>query len=263
MTIIEYNILKESTLHVVLRLSGKKPIILFYPSVHNEIKEQTITKLQLNCDHVIRTNMYPEPKITYKHASLNKIKYEWSIDVHNNGTIIDHTNRQYSYIFWEMETTELIKLNNKFNFIESIVHSIQNIDFMAPIIINSKDIYLLDIFLENYGLNVKERNDLITFWLPQLQSKKYVKLQIMGSLKSNNINVFFNSSYYDEVAELEFKNEKNEQSKFNYVLRIFLLFQSLNETESISTYIEQHESLRRTILENKNYVVEWGGMEIY
>ncbi len=70
-TLISYNLLKESTVHQVLRLRGDKPIILFYPN-ENNIKEQTITKLELDGEYVERTHMYPEPKTIYQHSKTNK-----------------------------------------------------------------------------------------------------------------------------------------------------------------------------------------------
>lgn len=268
-TVSYYNITRECTVHVVLRLTGKKPVILFYPT-NDGVKENTKTTLELDNDYMVRTSMYPEPKTTYRHGKNNKMKYEWETNVQNDGTITDHNSQQYSYIFWEMESALNSSKSsiNKFKFIETFEHTseTENINFTAPIIIRLSNLHLLDVFLENHGLNVKERNDLITYWLQQLQQKQYLKFQIIGSLKSNNIVMFYNSLDYDNIAKLEFKNEKNEPSKFNYVLRIMLLFQQLDELGQNDIIYENIESAinpRQTILNGTNHVVEWGGMQIY
>lgn len=268
-TVNHYNIYRECTLHVVLRLTGKKPVILFYPIV-DEIKENTKTTLELDNDYMVRTSMYPEPKTTYRHGKNNKMKYEWNINIQNDGTFMDHNSRQYLYIFWEMESALNSSKNavNKFKFIDTFDHTYktENINFLAPMIIRSSNLHLLDIFLENYGLNIKERNDLITYWLPELQKKQYIKFQVVGSLKSNNIIMFYNSSDYDNIAKLELKDENNEPSKFNYVLRIMLLFKQLDElgpNEIIHENIETSINPRQTILNGTNHVIEWGGMQIY
>ena len=133
-TLADYNIQKESTIHMVL----KKPVIYVYPEKPMEVSVSiNITKGKFSV-------VYPK---------FNEANNSWKIKANPNGDI-EINNRKYPYLFYECDSYFNQETNEGF-----IVDDKTACDF-------------LEEKLTFLGLNDKEKTDFITFWLPVLLSNK-------------------------------------------------------------------------------------------
>lgn len=128
-TFADYNIQKESTLHLVL----KKPIIYLYP------EKPTTVAVKVTLKNGKFSNVYP--KFTKENT--------WECAAEPSGKITIGK-RAYPYLFWEADAYP------KFNFDQGFVVASENA------------IQFLEEKLQILGLNEKEMTDFITFWLPAL-----------------------------------------------------------------------------------------------
>ena len=133
-TLADYNIQKESTLHLVL----KKPIIYVYP------KEPMSVAINVNITKGKFKVVYPR---------FNEGNNSWKIDANPNGDI-KIKNRIYPYLFYECDSYFEQDTNEGF-----IVD-----DKTAEEFLEEK--------LKILGLNDREMTDFITFWLPTLLDNK-------------------------------------------------------------------------------------------
>ena len=133
-TLADYNIQKESTLHMVL----KKPVIYVYP------EKQMDVSVSINIQQGKFTVVYPK---------FNEGNNSWKIKANPNGDI-EINNRKYPYLFYECDSYFNQEMNEGF-----IVDDKSASDF-------------LEEKLKYLGLNDKEMTDFITFWLPVLLSNK-------------------------------------------------------------------------------------------
>ena len=133
-TLADYNIQKESTLHLTLR----KPIIYLYPE-----KSMNIS-VNLNI---------PEGKFTSVYPKFNEKENTWNVEGNPNGDI-KLNNKMYPYLFYECDSYFPQETNEGF-----IVEDKSAIDF-------------LEEKLKILGLNDKEMTDFITYWLPTLLANK-------------------------------------------------------------------------------------------
>ena len=191
-TLADYNIQKESTLHMVL----KKPVIYVYPEKPMEVSVSiNITKGKFSV-------VYPK---------FNEGNNTWKIKANPNGDI-EINNRKYPYLFYEcdsyfnQETKEgfIVDENNAEAFLE------EKLKFL--------------------GLNDKEKTDFITFWLPVLlknklslcsfQSKEFFEhIPMNVSPKPDTlIRIFLTIKKIDAPIEVkEQKLERHERKGFTVV----------------------------------------------
>ena len=133
-TLADYNIQKESTLHLVL----KKPVIYLYPEKPMDVS------VNINITKGTFSVVYPR---------FNEGKNSWKVKANPNGDI-EINNRKYPYLFYECNSYFNQEINEGF-----IVDGETAIDF-------------LEEKLKLLGLNDKEMTDFITFWLPVLLNNK-------------------------------------------------------------------------------------------
>ena len=133
-TLADYNIQKESTLHMVL----KKPIIYLYPEKSMKIS------VNLNISEAKFTVVYPK---------FNEKNNTWNVEGNPNGDI-KINNKMYPYLYYECDSYFTQETKEGF-----VVEDKNAIDF-------------LEEKLKILGLNNKEMADFITFWLPTLLSNK-------------------------------------------------------------------------------------------
>ena len=133
-TLADYNIQKESTLHMVL----KKPVIYLYPEKAMDVS------VNIN---IIKGNfsvVYPQ---------FNEGNNTWKVKANPNGDI-ELNNRKYPYLFYECDS-----------YFEQ--------DTKEGFIVDDKTaVKFLEEKLKFMGLNEKETTDFITFWLPVLLKNK-------------------------------------------------------------------------------------------
>ena len=177
----------------------EKPIIYLYP--------ETITNVKVQLDY--------NGKLLHTYPKYNK---GWDVKAYPNGTLFDKNGKEYYALFWEGEP------NKKFNVNEGFVIS------------GKKTLEFLEETLAQLGLNRKEANEFIIYWLPKLESNPY------------NL-IHFSTSEYKEIAEL------NIQPKPDTLIRVMMIYKPLNKPISINK--QDISSIKK---ERKGFtVVEWGG----
>ena len=191
-TLADYNIQKESTIHMVL----KKPVIYVYPEKPMEVSVSiNITKGKFSV-------VYPK---------FNEGNNSWKIKANPNGDI-EINNRKYPYLFYECDSYFNQETNEGF-----IVDE------------NNAETFLKEK-LKFLGLNDKEKTDFITFWLPVLlknklslcsfQSKEFFEhIPMNVSPKPDTlIRIFLTIKKIDAPIEVkEQKLERHERKGFTVV----------------------------------------------
>jgi hypothetical protein len=181
----------------------EKPVIYLYPSTPTAVNVKVlIGKNQL-------THTYPK----YNPAT------GWQVMAQPNGDLVDvHTKKEYYALFWEAQDEQKFQLSEGFS-----VAGSQTADF-------------LDAKLAELGLNRREANEFIMYWLPRMENNPY-----------NTIH--FAAESYTNAYPLEISPRPDA------LIRVFMVFQPTNEPVKIPA--QTFETPKR-----KGFtVVEWGGSE--
>jgi len=179
-----------------------KPVIYVYPTEDIDVTIKVSNPGDL-------TTTYP------------KYNKEWKVKAHTDGTLIDSNNKKYYALYWESE-------NNKKNPIKEDGFVVKGKDSAS----------FLEEKLEILGLNYKEANEFIMYWLPKLESNKYnyIRFQTMDEINNN--------------MELDINPEPDT------LIRVMMEYKGLDKKIEV-----KEQSL--TKVERFGYtVVEWGGTEI-
>ena len=182
--------------------SVDKPIIYIYPEEQINLTVKLGYKEKITCS-------YPE----YKSG--------WNIIAKPDGTLIDiETGRSLYALYWEgIEDKEYT--------------------FTDGFVVKGEDtIEFLEQKLEILGLNYKEAQEFIVYWLPKMQNNKYNYIRFATIDEINN------------YMPLEFSVQPDT------LIRVLMQFKGLDE------YIEIPEQKLETPKRNGFVVVEWGGTEI-
>ena len=218
----EVGIIDGSMLYMLKRL--KKPVILFYNYEHGE---NISVKIKLDCNLWRFDKVYPLPK---KQDSNNLI---WEVIYHENNKLINPlTKRQYSSLFWEANITGVTYMEN------CNVFTLEKFFCCA-----SSDIEdFLDNILDHIGLNTQERFDLISYWLPELKGKTYIKFS------------FLDQEVYNKIALMEIKPMPKK------ILRVILIFLPVETYEESTLSISEIPNFDRS--QKESTVIEWGGLNL-
>lgn len=179
-----------------------KPIIYLYPE-----KNTNITVTLSNPERL--THTYP------------KYKSKWEINATSNGTLTDlKTEKKYYALYWEAIDNSTIDMSEGF-------------------IVAGKDVSkFLEEKLEMLGLNYKESQEFVIYWLPILESNKYNFIRFRTQDEINN------------YMELDIS------PKPDTIIRVIMDFKKINKPISIKEQtLENNERIGFT-------VVEWGAREI-
>lgn len=177
-----------------------KPIIYIYP------EEEIDVNVRLGYKDLL-TVSYP------------KYNNGWSVRALEDGTLIDkNTNRELYALYYES--------NNKIKF------NVQEDGFVVK---GSEVSSFLEEKLQILGLNSKEINEFIIYWLPILESNKYNYIRFATEEEINE----------NMPLDVEPKPES--------VIRVLMTFKGLDEM------IEVREQDLTTVKRNGYSVVEWGG----
>ena len=181
-----------------------KPIIYLYPE--NEI------------DVTVRLGA-PE-KITISYPKYNN---GWDITAYPNGDLIDKSsgNKLYS-LYWEGE------------------RDTSKLDLATGFVVKSEDVAnFLEEKLEILGLNYREKEEFIVYWLPKLEANKY------------NYIYFATEEDINSDMPLEFSIQPDT------IIRVRMIFKGLDEYKNIE------EQMLEPAPEREGFtVVEWGGTEL-
>ncbi len=192
-----------------------KPIIYIYP------EQEVNLQVELGNPELITTS-YP-----------NYFKYNgWNVKASPDGDLEDkNTNKKLYSLYWEG------KMNNIDNGISTgfVVKGEEVADF-------------LDEKLEILGLNYKEREEFIVYWLPKLEKNKYNFIRFALTDECNE--------YMPLIINEEKEDGTLEKAEVDTLIRVLMIFKPLNhEIEVKEQILPKQERIGFT-------VVEWGGSEL-
>ena len=182
-----------------------KPVIYLYPTEDTDITVKLSNPENLTC-------VYPN------------YNNEWTVHAKKDGTLIDKiTGRQYYCLYYEA-------LNNK---------NYSNNNLNEGFVINSSEITkFLEEKLKTLGLNDKESEEFIIYWLPKLQNHKYIFIR------------------FQSIEEINQNMSLSFSQKPDSLIRVMMEWKGLKEKINVKEQI-------LTPATRKGFtVVEWGGTEI-
>lgn len=193
----------------VLMLSGcesvfggrdAKPVIYLYP------EEETAVTVALDYGGML-TCTYP--------AAQDGV---WTVTASPDGTLRDEEGQEYSYLFWEGTCAA-------------------SYDFSEGFCVSGADTAaFLEEALSSLGLNRREANEFIVYWLPQMEQNPY------------NL-ISFQAEAYTDHARLEISPRPDS------VLRVFMAWKALDEP------VELPAQTLPAFVRTGFTVVEWGGAD--
>ena len=182
-------------------LPAAKPVLYLYPEEEMEIT------VSLDLDGAL-TCTYPA--------------YEggWTVTAAPDGTLTDGSGQTYNYLYWEAD-----------------LHT--DCDFSTGFCVAGSDTAaFLEAALANLGLNRREANEFIVYWLPQMEQNAY------------NL-ISFQSDAYTEAVALTITPQPDT------LLRIFMAWKPL--TDAVDLPPQTLTAPARADFT----AVEWGGSKVY
>ncbi len=179
-----------------------KPIIYLYPE---EIMD-------------VRVELHLQGTLTHSYP-----KYEngWTVAAHPDGTLFDAEGKEYYALYWEGENAVPFTLNE------------------GTVVAGENTVAFLESALETLGLNRREANEFIMYWLPRMENNAY------------NL-IHFSTDEYAKIAELTITPTPET------MIRVMMVFQPLKSEITVP-----HQDLELLRNERKGFtVVEWGGKEM-
>ena len=179
---------------------ARKPVIYLYREEEMEVSVQLLLDGKLTCT-------YP----AYDSG--------WQVTVTPDGTLTDAKGQTYSYLYWEGETTATWDMAEGF--------CVKGEDTAA----------FLEDALAKLGLNRKEANEFIVYWLPLMERNPY------------NI-ISFQMDIYPDTAQLQIDPAPDT------LIRVFMVWQAAD------TFTQLPEQELSAPERTGFTVVEWGGAEV-
>lgn len=181
---------------------AEKPVLYLYP-------EDTV-------DVNVRIEL-ANHEMVYDYPRYNE---GWNITATPSGNLYDDAQKQYYCLFWETKGPAID----------------ENLD-EGYVIHKSEAIEFLESKLAQLGLNARESNEFIIYWLPKLEQSEYSA-------------VHFAFESYEEVAKLKITPEPDQ------LIRVMMLF------EPLEAPIELREQQLPTTPKRHGFTaVEWGGSQ--
>lgn len=178
-----------------------KPIIYLYPEKEEKVSVKVNKKEILTCT-------YP------------KYNDGWNVTAYLDGTLEDGNGRKYYALYWE----------GKYDV---------KVDMTKGFCVKGEDtIKFLEEKLEKLGLNEREAEEFIVYWLPQLENNEY------------------NYIYFKQTEEVNDITGLDISPKPDTLIRILMVFKPLNK----EIKVEEQEIV--TPSREGFTVVEWGGSKI-
>ena len=179
---------------------AEKPVIYLYP------EKETDVSVTLDYSGTL-TSTYP------------KYTDGWRISAAPDGTLTDCTGREYYCLYWEGESDAQYDLTRGF-----VVKGEDTVEF-------------LEDALSKLGLNEREANEFIIYWLPRMEVNAY------------NL-ISFQSEAYTDNAVLDITPTPDT------LIRVFMVWKKLDAPLDI-------EAQELVAPERSGFtVIEWGGTEI-
>lgn len=178
----------------------EKPVIYLYPEEETKVD----VKLSLN------------GRFTCTYPAYNN---GWSVVASPDGTLTDESGQTYNYLYWEGVTRA-------------------EYDFSKGFCIKGSDTAkFFEYALPKLGLNRREANEFIVYWLPLLEKNEY------------NL-ISFQNEAYTESARLDITPAPDT------LIRVFMAYKALDE------YVEIEEQILSSPEREGFTVIEWGGAEV-
>ena len=178
----------------------EKPVIYFYP------ERETRVSVKLTVDGVL-TCTYP----AYRDG--------WEVTAMPDGTLTDETGMTYNYLYWEAVS------NAQYDFTQGFC--VKGEDTAA----------FLEDSLQKLGLNRREANEFIVYWLPRMEQNPY------------NI-IAFQTDAYTQSAKLEIAPQPDT------LIRVFMAY------KSSENYVQMQPQELSSAQRTGFTVIEWGGAEV-
>jgi hypothetical protein len=170
-----------------------KPVIYLYPTQAEKVKVELDYKGKIIAD-------YP---------SYDYSKKGWEVTAYPDGKIINQDGKEYSYLFWEGESTNPISY-----------------DLSTGFIVKGEDtIKFLQETLSKIGLTPKEYNEFIVYWYPKMKDNKY------------NL-IHFVDKQYTDTAPLTITPKPDS------MLRVFMVFKPVDGLVKVKS--QEMKSFNRT-----------------
>lgn len=175
-----------------------KPILYLYP------EEKTTVKISFEHPEFLETT-YP------------KFVHEWVVEAYPNGDLYDQNGKYYYALYWDEKKTHLV-------------------DFQEGFYVEKENaISFLEEKLDEIGLNPKEKNEFIMYWLPILEKNEK------------------NLVYFELTEERESVNRIHISPKPDSLLRLVIHVKKVDKKTKI-------KKQKLTHFEREGFtVVEWGG----
>ncbi len=177
----------------------EKPVIYLYPEEKMNVTVELDYSGELTCT-------YP----AYEDG--------WEVTAYPDGTLLNKSGMAYNYLYWEGESDI-------------------NYDYSEGFCVKGEDTAaFLETALEKLGLNRREANEFIVYWLPRMEPNEY------------NLIAFQDDTYTDN-AKLDISPEPDS------LIRVFMAWRPLKEWIELPTQ-------QLSAPERKGFVaVEWGGIQ--
>ncbi|MBR5774189.1 MAG: hypothetical protein IKY44_04975 [Clostridia bacterium] len=177
-----------------------KPVIYLYPEQETKVN----------------VNLALDGKLTCTYPAYNN---GWTVTASPDGTLTDESGQVYNYLYWEGESGAQYDLSKGF-----CVKGEDTAEF-------------LEKALSDLGLNRREANEFIVYWLPLMEQNPY------------NI-ISFQADAYTDSAQLFIDPAPDT------LIRVFMAWRASD------SYVELDEQ-ELTAPERTGFtVIEWGGAEI-
>lgn len=197
-----------------------KPVIYFYNNLEEGESANYTLVLSHPSDSTIRMT-YPEV------SSTDNNSVEWDVTLNGGSDEVVVDGEAYDYIFWDAESSE--------NYITAY-----------GTCVSGEDTYgFIDEYLDMIGFNTQEKQDFLTYWVPQMRDNEY-----------NVITFLFDDSRYGEDYDISILDEDGNLA-FVSVNRVFMVWHASDEYVNLPG----HQNIVPFNREG-TYIVEWGGMEI-
>ena len=177
-----------------------KPVIYLYPEETTEVEVRLDVEGELTCTYPAYTD-------------------GWKVTAHPDGTLIDKDGKEYSCLFWEAESEGGFDMERGF--------CVAGADTAA----------FLEDKLTALGLNARERNEFIIYWLPQMEGNVYNRIS-------------FQQEAYTEQAGMTITPSPDS------LLRVFMAWQPLEAPVDIEPQVLE------SFVREGFTVIEWGGSEL-
>lgn len=181
-------------------VEAEKPVLYLYPEEETEVHIRLDYAGELTCS-------YP----AYQDG--------WTVTAAPDGTLRDAQGQTYSYLYWEGQADTTY-------------------DFSQGFCVRGEDsAAFLEQALASLGLNRREANEFVVYWLPRLERNPWNLISFQGAA-------------YTDAARLEIDPAPDT------VLRVFMAWRPLQEPVEIAPQ-------RLTAPQRNGFtVVEWGGTEL-